>query len=72
MEPKPWFKSKKLWNGVIILATGIIAIITGDQQLDATTIAGLLTTVFGIYQTILAIQQGDPTAFGNKVFGRKE
>ena len=66
---KQWYKSKRLWSGVLILISGITAILTGDKQLDANSIAELMATVFGIVQTVLAIKQGDPIAFGKKVIG---
>ena len=71
MEAKQWYKSKKLWSGVGILFFGITALLTGEKTLDANTIAELVATIFGITQTILAIIEGNPIAFGKYTTGQR-
>ena len=71
MEAKKWWQSKKLWSGVGILFFGITALLTGEKTLDTQTLSGLLGTALGLYQTILAIVEGDPVAFGSMITGRK-
>ena len=70
MEKQFW-KSKKFWTGLVVLVSGIGALFTGEKTFEQ-VLPEIVVTVFGIIQTFLAFKEGDPVAFGNKVFGRRD
>jgi len=64
---KSLIKSKRFWTGLIALLTSVSLILTGEKTLQA-QLPLLVTTIFGIIQTIIAILSGDNlTIKGKKI-----
>ena len=54
---KSLFKSKRFWTGVIALLTSVSLILTGEKELSE-QLPLIVTTAFGIIQTVIAILSG--------------
>jgi len=66
---KQWFRSKRLWTGVIALITGVSLIFTGEKTM-AEVLPELVMTGFGLVQLIVGLISKDPVAFGSKTLSK--
>ncbi len=67
---KKFYKSKRLWAGIIAVLTGVGALCTGDQTLKE-AIPELTLTIIGVVQTIIGLASGDQVMFGSKSLFKK-
>lgn len=66
---KQWFRSKRLWVGILSLLTSVSLLLTGEKswaELSSEVVLG----AFGVIQTIIALVSGDPIAFGSRTLYR--
>ena len=62
---KNLLKSSRFWTGVIALLTSISLLLTGEKTL-AVQLPLIVTTAFGLIQTIIGITSNTTLTVGNK------
>lgn len=64
-----WYRSKRLWAGVIALLTSITFLLTGEKNAQE-VIPEVSAIVFSLIQVVIGLMSGDPVAFGGKTLYR--
>ena len=65
-ESKVWYKSKRVWTGILSLATASVSMFIADEK---TVI--LILGIIGLIQTYFGITTNTPISVGGKVLGKK-